>query len=166
MPTSNPSDILLAHDRWASRQILEACSKLTPEQFHQRFEMGPGSLHDTTTHIIQAMRLMSDLLAGREVRPRLEPAEHRTPGQLLALLEETADDFGQLVRSHPLEGIVTRERGGKTYSFTRGAVATHVTTHGMHHRAQCLNMFRHLSVKPLPPSSVMEWTWMADSALG
>jgi uncharacterized damage-inducible protein DinB len=33
-------------------------------------------------------------------------------------------------------------------------------THGMHHRAQCLNMLRRLGVQPLPPSSVAEWTWL------
>jgi uncharacterized damage-inducible protein DinB len=38
-----------------------------------------------------------------------------------------------------------------------------VTTHAMHHRAQCLNMLRHLGVTPLPPSSVAEWTWLADT---
>ena len=31
MPTSNPLDILLAHDRWATRNILEACAALTAE---------------------------------------------------------------------------------------------------------------------------------------
>jgi uncharacterized damage-inducible protein DinB len=68
MPTSNPTDILLAHDLWATRNIIEAC----------------------------------------------------------------------------------------------GAILTHATTHGMHHRAQCLNMLRHLGVTPLPQSSVIEWTWTAD----
>ena len=164
MPTSNPLDILLAHDRWATRQIFEACAKLTPEQFHQRFEMGPGSLHDTTTHMIQAMRLWTDILAGREPRLRLEPTEHRTPAQLMSLHDETTREFAEHVRSQPLEGIVLRIREGKTYTYTRGAVLTHATTHGMHHRAQCLNMLRHLGVKPLPPSSVAEWTWMGDSA--
>jgi hypothetical protein len=27
--------------------MLDACAKLTDEQFHHRFEIGPGSLHDT-----------------------------------------------------------------------------------------------------------------------
>jgi len=36
-------------------------------------------------------------------------------------------------------------------------VITHVTTHGMHHRAQCLNMLRHVGVNPLPQSSVLQW---------
>ncbi len=34
---------------------------------------------------------------------------------------------------------------GKTHRFALGAALVHVTTHGMHHRAQCLNMLRHLS---------------------
>ena len=48
------------------------------------------------------------------------------------------------------------------YSFTRGGVLTHVATHGMHHRAQCLNMFRSLGIAPLPSNSVLEWMLMVD----
>ena len=61
------------------------------------------------------------------------------------------------MRAHPLEENVTATRGGKSYTFTRGGVLTHVTTHGVHHRAQCLNMFRQLGVSPVPASSVLEW---------
>jgi uncharacterized damage-inducible protein DinB len=161
MPTSNPMDILLAHDRWATQQILVACQKLTDEQFHKKYEMGPGSLHDTVTHILAAIRGWGDLLAGREQRPRLEGTK-RTVTQLLEMLEELAADFSKSAHGHPVEEIVSRTRDGKTYSFTRGAVVTHVTTHGMHHRAQCLNMLRHVGISPLPPSSVMDWTMMAD----
>lgn len=162
MPTHNPTDILLAHDLWAARNIIEACSTLNNEQFHQRFEMGPGSLHDTLTHMISVMRVWTDVLAVREARPRLEPSTHRSPAELQALLDESAPDLAHHVRAHPLDQIISRERGGKTCSFTRGAILTHATTHGMHHRAQCLNMLRHLGVSPLPQSSVIEWTWTAD----
>jgi uncharacterized damage-inducible protein DinB len=67
-----------------------------------------------------------------------------------------------IARMHPLGQIVGRTRGEQEYFFTRGAVITHVTTHGMHHRAQCLNMLKHLGVSPLPLSSVAEWTRTAD----
>lgn len=164
MATSNPTDILLAHDAWATRNIIDACSKLTDDQFHQRFEMGPGSLHDTIEHVLAAMRICTDLLASRPVRPRLEqPGSRRSLAELRQLLDASAADLARQVSAHPLDGIVSRERNGKTYFFTRGAVLTHVATHGMHHRAQCLNMLRHLGIAPLPPSSVMEWTWLADS---
>jgi uncharacterized damage-inducible protein DinB len=50
-----------------------------------------------------------------------------------------------------------RKREDKTYTLTRGAVLMQVLTHGMHHRAQILNMLRRLGASPLPPSSVVEW---------
>jgi uncharacterized damage-inducible protein DinB len=161
--TSNPLDILLAHDQWATRQLLEACAKLTPEQFHQRFEMGPGSVHDTVTHLLAAFRAWGDMLAGREMRPRLEGTK-RTPQELMALLDEISADFAASARAHTTDGLVTRVREGKTYTFTRGGVITHVATHGMHHRAQCLNMLRHLGVTPLPSSSVLDWMIQVEGA--
>ncbi len=161
MPTSDPIAILLAQDRWATRNILDACGPLSDEQFHQRFEMGPGSLHDTLTHIAGAIRGWGDLLAGREQRPRLE-AEKRSLAELIRLHDEVMSDFEQSARAYPIDQQVTGDRGGKSFTFTRGGVITHVMTHGMHHRAQCLNMLRHLGVQPLPPTSVVEWILMAD----
>jgi len=161
MPTSDPLDILLAHDRWATRQMLDACAKLADEQFHRPFAMGPGSLHDTVTHILAAMRAWADMLARREPRPRLE-GTRRTTAELTALLDEIAADLEASATSHPLQAAVSRVRDGKTQTFTRGGVLAHVATHAMHHRAQCLNMLRQLGVTPLPPSSVVEWMLQAD----
>ena len=93
MPTSDPLDILRAHDPWATNNLLEACTKLSSEQFHERFEMGPGSRHDTITHILGAMQGWGDLLAGREQRPRLEGTE-RTPQDLLQQLDEISIKLG------------------------------------------------------------------------
>ena len=162
MPTTDPIAILLAHDRWATRLILDTCSKLTPDQFHRRFEMGPGSLHDTVTHMLAAIRTWTDTLAQRDLRTRLEGTTRSIP-ELSKLLDETYAEFAAIARAHPLDQTVSRSRDGKTYNFTRSAVITHVATHSMHHRAQCLNMLRHLGVSPLPPSSIAEWSRMADA---
>jgi uncharacterized damage-inducible protein DinB len=155
--------ILLSHDTWATAQILDACGKLSDEQFHRRFEIGPGSLHDTLTHMISAMRTWVDTLAGREPGPRLETdGQRRTPQQLRTLLDETCEQFTAEARRRPLDQMTTRRlRDGRTLALTRAAVLAQVTTHGMHHRAQCLNMLRQLGVQPLPPSSVIEWTRVA-----
>jgi uncharacterized damage-inducible protein DinB len=157
MPKSDPLEILLAHDEWATRLILETCGKLTDEQFHQRFEMGMGSLHDTTLHMMGAIRTWTETLAGKEPEPRLEQGGRRSVQELISLLESCARDLAVEAHRLPLGETISRVREGKTFQFTRGVVVTHVTTHGMHHRAQCLNMLRHLGVKPLPPSSVAEW---------
>lgn len=162
MPTSDPTQILLAHDRWATRQILAACTPLTHEQFHQRFDIGPGSLHNTLVHMLGAMRLWTHGLAGGPISPRLEQDPPRTPAEIATLLDTTFDAFEAEIRRLPFDQAMSRVREGKTFTFTRGAVLTHVATHGMHHRAQCLNMLRHLGISPLPATSVAEWTWLAD----
>ncbi len=161
MPTSNPIEILLEHDRWATQNIIDVCKTLPPEKFHQRFEMGPGSLHDTVTHIIMALRVWEDVLATREVRPRLETTP-RSLAELQSLFDESSSAFAAVARKHPLDDTVIRERDGQKYVFSRAGVISHVATHGMHHRAQCLNMLRHLGVNPLPQSSVAEWMRLAD----
>ena len=162
MPTSDPATILLDQDMWATRNMIEACAALSQDQFHQKFEMGPGSLHDTLRHLLTAMRGWGDLLAGREQRAPLDG--EKTPDELLQLLEEVGSDLANSAHAHPTDELITGSRGGRSYTFARGAVITHVTTHGMHHRAQCLNMLRHLGVDPLPPSSVIEWVMMVDAA--
>jgi uncharacterized damage-inducible protein DinB len=164
MAASDPLQILLSHDLWATRQVLDASSKLTEDQFHRRFEIGHGSLHDTLGHIIAVVRALTDTLADDEPRPRLESVgQRRSPGQLRSLLDESYSQFTAEARRRPLDETVSRRtRDGKVLVMTRGAVLVHVTTHGTYHRAQCMNMLRQLGVKPLPPSSVAEWTWMGD----
>lgn len=165
MPASNPLDILLEHDKWATRLILQACEKLTADQFARRFEIGPGSLQATTTHMIAAMKTWTDTLAQRPPGPRVDQQGTRyTPAQLLSMHEESAAEFAAIAKKHPLDQIVKRTRDGKEFSFARGVVITHVATHGMHHRAQCLNMLKHLGVSPLPPSSVTEWSRIEEAA--
>jgi uncharacterized damage-inducible protein DinB len=165
MPESDPLQILLSHDRWATAQLLDVCGKLSGDSFNQQFDIGPGSLHDTLTHIVSAMRTWTETLAGVEPGPRLETdGQRRTPAQLRSLLDEACRELWAEARRRPLDQSVTRRlRDGRTFSFTRGAVLTHVATHGMHHRAQCLNMLRRLGVTPLPPSNVTEWTWLGEA---
>jgi uncharacterized damage-inducible protein DinB len=110
------------------------------------------------------MRAFAETLAGREPRPRLETdGQRRTPDELRSLLEESWREFSAEARRRPFEESVSRTtRDGWTLTLTRGAVFAQVATHGVHHRAQCLNMLRRLGVQPLPPSSVAEWTWLGD----
>jgi uncharacterized damage-inducible protein DinB len=175
--SADPLDILLMHDRWGTRRILEVCETLTREQFHQRFEIGPGSLHATLIHIIGAMRRWADRIAARELRPVIDtPPRHpdmpsqyreRTPREMIDLLDDAAADLvriaADLRRSDGfgLASVMVVPFGQTEYTFTRGAALVHVTTHGMHHRAQCLNMLRQLGIEPspddLPEIAVIDW---------
>ena len=163
MAESDPLRILLSHDRWATETLLDVCGGLPEDHFHRRFDIGPGSLHDTITHMIGAMQTWTQTLAGAEPGPRIEDdGQRRTPAELRPLFDAVWREFSSEVQRRPLDEVATRRlRSGRTVHLTRGAVVTHVATHGTHHRAQCLNMLRQLGVNPLPPSSVAEWTWSA-----
>ena len=165
MSTTNPVDILLEHDRWATRQILAACEMLSPAQFSQKFDLGPGSLQATLTHMIAAMNTWADTLSVRPLGRRIDQDGQSYSVQQLTALHDTAiTAFIHIARTLPLDQVVTRERLGKTYTFPRVTIITHVATHDMHHRAQCLNMLKQLGVNPLPPSSVVEWSRATNAA--
>jgi len=159
--TNDPTFVLLTTNRWANNNILASCRALTGEQFHQKFEMGLGSLHDSMLHILSAMKGWGDLLAQREQSDRLS-GEH-TIDQMIDLNSKLTSDLEASAKNRPHDELVTGERGGRSFTFARGAVLTHVTTHGMHHRAQCLNMLRQLNIATLPQSSVVEWMLAGSS---
>ena len=161
MACSDPVEILVSHNQWSTRQIFDACENLTQEQMEQPFDIGPGSLKKTLVHILGAMQGWGDMLAGREQRPRLEIENHSLMS-MKSLLKQLSEDILASTQNHSVNEAVTGERGGRSYTFKRGAVITHLMTHGMHHRAQCLNMLRHLGVDPLPHSSILEWTTMGE----
>ena len=169
---ADPLDILLRHDAWATREVLRACTALTDEQWHRRFEIGPGSLHDTLTHVIGAMLRWADRIDGppTPLRPSIEGAARRTPTELLAILEPAAAGLAASAERARARGLGTAfdvTLAGQTHRFTLGAALVHVTTHGMHHRAQCLNMLRHLGVPGvsdrLPEIDPLDWQLQATT---
>lgn len=92
----------------------------------------------------------------------LQEREARS-GQIRSLLDEAWHEFSAEARRRPLDETVSRRvRDGKAVHLTRGAVLTHVATHGMHHRAQC-PCSASWAAKPLPRSSVAEWIWQSDT---
>ena len=105
----------------------------------------------------------------RVLRPSLENGTLRSPAELIALLDEAASDLARAADIARQRGFATESEitlGGQTYRFTLGAMLVHVATHGMHHRAQCLNMLRRLAVPGvsdrLPEIDALDWQLAAQ----
>jgi len=155
---------LLDHNHWATRELLERCVTLTPVQFTQPFEIGPGNLHDTFRHIIGAMIRWTDRIDGQPVQLSIE-RDPRTlsPDDLLAMLEMTAVNFRrvalQAAERSRLNEVMAMEPSHPSGAirFSQRAAILHVLTHGMHHRAQISNMLRQLGVTDIPDTDVIEW---------
>jgi uncharacterized damage-inducible protein DinB len=163
---SDPYEILLGHNRWANAELLSRCTALTEEEFHRRFDIGPGSLHDTLTHIVACIARWSDRIEGRTLRPspggpQGGPVPRRAAGALIELNDAACEEFAGVVRGVRAGGAIGEERelafGEVTYRFTVAAAILHVTNHGMHHRAQCMNMFRRLGRPVDAALDELEW---------
>lgn len=105
-----------------------------------------------------------------ELRPSIEGIARRTPAELLALLEAAESGLAASADRARARGLGTEfdvTLAGKTHRFMLGTALVHVTTHGMHHRAQCLNMLRHLSAPGisdrLPEIDPLDWQLQAEA---
>ena len=173
---SDPLDILIAHNAWGNRVLLEHCRPLTHEQFNRNFPIcvaGSGGLHRTFTHIVSAAGRWADRISGiSPPRAALDPlpftpppgfpapdARDRSIDELLAINERTTRDLKDTARfslAQPggLGSTITLrfpqppEKGGGFVesTITRGVALTHVLTHGHYHRAQAMNILRRLEV--------------------
>lgn len=156
--------VLLEHNAWATAVLIDDAARLTAAQFCLRFDIGPGSLHDTLRHIVGAMWRWADRIGAQPLRPSIEDDPETLPPDALRRLLAGATE--------ELRGVVARVEAtqrweewmafpvpeGPTYRFTRRAALLHVLTHGMHHRAQALNIRRRLGLPPLGLDlDVVEW---------
>ena len=156
--------ILMNHNTWATGVLIDDAAKLTPQQFQQRFEIGPGSIHDTLRHIVGAMIRWADRIGGREVRESIERnGSTMTPAELRADLARGDRELRAVAAEVEAAGRWNEQMefvvpDGPTYHFTRATAIMHVLTHGMHHRAQVLNMRRQLGLPSLGLDlDVVEW---------
>ncbi|MBX3365403.1 MAG: DinB family protein [Phycisphaeraceae bacterium] len=168
----DPYHILLEHNHWATGVVLDLCAKVTTAQWHQRFEIGPGSLHDTIGHIVGAMFRWADRILQREVRPSIEKIEGgHSPHGLMRLLENASSELRDVItesRRLGMDGVIEitlpRSAGPTVYRMTRSGAIVHVLSHGNYHRSQCMNMLRHLKVPgvsdAIPDTDVSEWIAM------
>lgn len=157
-------DRLLSHNEWATRVLIERCGQLSSEDYHREMEIGLGTLHKTCAHIVGVMFVWGNMVATNS------PGELRDLSQVCKgpneLLQELASAHSCLVNagnglreSDHLDEVfeMVHPRTNMRYRFTRGSMMTHVLTHGMHHRAQILQMLRQLGEKELPDVDVLEW---------
>lgn len=184
--TSDPTDILIAHDAWATRRLLILCRSLSREQFHQPFNLGLKTLHHTLTHVVGVMRRWTDRIAERPVRPMLDAVpgapsavgadvKDRTPDELLAILDDAERDLKAVLaslRPDGLAGILRLEFPDdagrmRRHTFTKGAALIHLCTHSMHHRAQAIAMLKMLNLPgisdAIPETDAMEWQTDTES---
>lgn len=141
---------LFAHNDWGRDRLMALAEPLTDAKLDQPFEMGEGSLRKTLEHLSGAEWTWLGRCKGRSPVSGECPRDFSTMSDLWDQWRKTADERNVFLQSLTVTDLSRKvtyvHPAGKTYSFDLQHVLLHVCGHGTHHRAQALNMLRHLGV--------------------
>lgn len=144
---------------WANDTLLKASAALPDSKLDEPFEMGVGSLRKTLLHIRFAEQWWLENWTKGPGQPFPEMPEQTSVAVLQDLWRSTRDgcravlaesekreaanlksetsDLNRIIEAHPRPGVVRR--------FPLGATMLQLCGHGVHHRAQAVNMLRRLT---------------------
>ncbi|HUN80708.1 MAG TPA: DinB family protein [Phycisphaerae bacterium] len=136
-----------AYNDWAREKTFELSAGLSAEQLDRPFEMGMGSIRETLYHIWAAEDIWYQRWAV-EPSPKFKQEKGLALDEVRARGRDTAErrntflksvDEAKLAAPHTFTNIK-----GETFSLPLGGQMQHVCNHGIHHRAQFVNMLRHV----------------------
>ena len=141
---------LFAYHDWGRDRLMALAETRHDSQLDRTFEMGEGSLRKTLEHLFGAEWTWLQRCKGRSPAHGECPRDFTSMAALWDQWRQVAQQRNALLdtlSNADLSRSVTYiHPTGKTYSFQLGHVLLHVCCHGTHHRAQALNMLRHLGI--------------------
>jgi uncharacterized damage-inducible protein DinB len=142
---------LYHYNYWARDRQLEACAKVSPEQFVQPLGGSFGSLRDTLVHVAGAEWIWCERWNGRS--PRTFPTGSDFPS--LESIEQYWNSVEVNVRR--FVGAVTEERlrealsyinvAGEQWTYPLWQTLFHLVNHGTYHRGQVTTLLRQLGAQ-------------------
>lgn len=134
---------------WANQLLLDAAQELTNADLDRTFEMGVGTLRKTLQHIRSAEHwwLTNWMHGPVEGFPAL--SADQPIGTLRLAFRETISARDAFLQSRRAADLATpvegRPRPGVVRSIDLGGAMLQLCGHGVHHRAQAVNMLRSLT---------------------
>jgi uncharacterized damage-inducible protein DinB len=133
---------------WARDQVQSAAAKLTDGQLDREFPIGLGTLRKTLLHIRFAEQWWLENWLHGPGRPFPELDANTPVAELMRLFDQTARErnayFASLAESDARRFVEARPRPDVHRAFPLAVVMLQLCCHGTHHRAQALNMLRHV----------------------
>ena len=152
---------LYAYNRWADRRVLEACRKLTPEQYAAEPAPGWSSVRSSIVHIATVTESWLRGVAGEAVET--VPAEEDLPSVEDAerLLDRAYQIFTDVVPALTPEQLATPRtfRGrGRVAVLPPWVVLRHLVNHSTYHRGQVAAKLKRLGFDP-PGTDLVLWAF-------
>jgi uncharacterized damage-inducible protein DinB len=153
---------LFEYDRWANRKALDACRKLTAEQYVAEPVPGWSSVRSTISHIALATEFNLRALAGDPDDRVPTEADLATVGDVARLLERTYCRFEELrptLTPERLNTVLTLRAVGRSFTLSRWAMLRHVVNHSTYHRGQVASKLKRFGIEQ--PNTDFFW-WVIE----
>jgi uncharacterized damage-inducible protein DinB len=141
---------LFAYDRWANARVLDACRKLTAEQYVAEPVPGWSSVRSTIYHIAWVTDLHLRTLAGDSDDAIPTEGDLPTVDAAAGLLERAYCRFEELrptLTPERLNTTLTVRGGGSTFTLPRWAMLRHIVNHSTYHRGQVASKLKRFGIE-------------------
>ena len=141
---------LFAYDRWANTKTLDACRKLTAEQYVAKPVPGWSSVRSTIYHIAIATEWNLRTLAGDADESIPTEADVATVEDAARLLERAYRRFEELrpaFTQERLDTMLTVRWPGHTATLPRWSLLRHIVNHSTYHRGQVVSQLKRFGIE-------------------
>jgi uncharacterized damage-inducible protein DinB len=141
---------LFAYDRWANTKVLDACRKLTAQQYVAEPAPGWSSVRSTIYHIALATEWNLRTLAGDPDESIPAEADVATVDDAAALLARAYRRFEELcptLTPDRLGAVLTLRRRAYTATMPPWAILRHIVNHSTYHRGQVASKLKRFGIE-------------------
>ena len=156
-------DMLLDHDHWATRQLLDTSAGLPDAQWDQPFDIGHRTLRETFGHMIFNLPFWTALMTGQTtdgvVSTDSQPAD-RSPAALIEAHEQGYAAFAAVLRRLRDEGRLDAVYADH-YGVRKSNAGTMlmIVEHNVEHRSEILHILARLGVPDVPEVDPGVWEY-------
>jgi uncharacterized damage-inducible protein DinB len=141
---------LFAYDRWANARVLDACRKLTAEQYAAEPAPGWSSVRSTVYHIALATEFNLRALDGGPddgIPPEADLATVDDAAQLLERAYRRFEELRPRLTREWLDTVPTLRAIGRTFTLPRWAILRHIVNHSSYHRGQVASKLKRFRIE-------------------
>ena len=137
---------LFQYGDWATEKVLSFVAETSPESLDREFNMGHLSIRKTLLHLLDAETWwVANWTSGPGSFPQsATDMSIREISERWAATRKSRDQFIETVDDQQAQCVVGILAGGPPTNFLVGESIYHLAIHGTHHRAQLINMCRHV----------------------
>jgi uncharacterized damage-inducible protein DinB len=149
----NVEDLRALYDfnAWANLRILDACARLTPDQFAHNLGSSFGSVRDTLAHIYGAEWVWLERWHGHvpsTLPSSLDFPDFQSIRSGLAGIDGKLVDYVTSLTTERVQGIVQyKTTAGTVQAQPLWQMLQHLVNHGTYHRGQVTTLLRQLEAK-------------------